>query len=505
MKIFRSAQIREIDQFTIKNEPVKSIDLMERAASKITDWIVENISQFNRILVFAGPGNNGGDALVVARQLIKSGFEVQAYLLKLTDKLSPDCEINLQRLTKECSTKIYEITTKDNFPEIPESSIIIDGIFGSGLSRKTDGLAKDTISFINKSNTTIISIDIPSGLFGEDNSDNNPEGIIKATYTLTLQFPKLSYFFPENEDYVGQWKILPIGLHAEIINSTPTPYHFVCQNFITTNLKKRKKFSHKGTFGHALLISGSYGKMGAAVLAAKACLRTGSGLVTVHVPKLGNDIIQTALPEAMVSIDQSELIFTEIENPFDYDALGIGPGIGTKPNTVRGLAALLNNYSNPLVIDADAINILSQHNELIQKIPKNSILTPHPKEFERLAGNWKNDYDRLQKQINFATKNGIFVVLKGAHTSIACPDGDVYFNTTGNPGMATAGSGDVLTGIILSLLGQKYEPKFAAIIGVYLHGLAGDLAAENLGEEALIASDIIENLGIAYLKIKNKF
>jgi ADP-dependent NAD(P)H-hydrate dehydratase / NAD(P)H-hydrate epimerase len=504
MKIFRSSQIREIDHFTIHNEPIKSIDLMERAASKITQWIIQHMSNDIAIQVYVGPGNNGGDALVVARQLAHQNFKPEVFIVRISEKLSPDCEINLNRLKKETSIKVIELFSKNDLSEIPSETILIDGIFGSGLTRKPDGLAKETINHINNSKATIISIDIPSGLFGEDNSTNDSESIIKATYTLTLQFPKLSFFLPENEDYIGKWFILPIGLHPEIIKNTKTPFMFVQHDFIKENLKIRKKFSHKGTFGHVLLISGSYGKMGAAILAAKASLRTGSGLVTVHIPKLGYKIMQTALPEAMVSIDESDLIFSGLNNSLDYSSIGIGPGIGTKPNTVKGFTSLLNNYRNPLVIDADALNILSEHNELIRLIPENSILTPHPKEFERLVGKWKNDYERLQVQIEFAVKNKIVVVLKGAHTSIACPNGDCYFNCTGNPGMATAGCGDVLTGIILSLLGQGYEPKFAAIIGVYLHGLAADIAVEKTSQEALIASDIIENLGNAFLKIKHK-
>ncbi len=503
MKIFGSSQIREIDSFTIQNEPIESIDLMLRAASTITEWIKQNIDPSNIIYVFAGPGNNGGDALVVAKQLSQLNYITTIYIVRISEKLSPDCETNLNKLKHNSSIKINEINSKNDFPQIQKSSIVIDGIFGSGLTRKTDGLARETINFINKSESTVISIDIPSGLFGEDNSTNEPECIIKADYTLTLQFPKLSFFFPENEHYIGKWIVLPIGLHPEAICSYKTPFYYVQEDLIKENLKTRKKFSHKGIYGHVVLIAGSYGKMGAAVLAAKAGLRTGSGLVTAHIPKLGYEIIQTALPEAMVSIDESELIFSELTNPNDFNAIGIGPGIGTKPNTVKGFAGLLNDYRKPLVIDADALNILSEHQELIKTIPENSILTPHPKEFERLAGKCKNDYERLQVQIGFAVKNKIVVVLKGANTSIACPNGDCYFNSTGNPGMATAGSGDVLTGIILSLLGQGYEPRLAAIIGVYLHGLAADIAAEKTGEEALIASDIIENLGNAYLKIKS--
>ena len=502
MKIFQTAQIREIDSYTISNEPITSVNLMERAAQSVTNWVIKNCDILNEILVFAGSGNNGGDALAVARQLNDSGYYVTVFMLLNSNSLSSDCQINLDRIQSLKNSKLTDIKSVKDIPIINKENIIIDGLFGSGLSRPLDGLALNVVKHINASGAKIISIDIPSGLFCEDNSNNNQESIVKANITLTLQFPKLSFFFPENQDFIGEWFVLPIGLHQEIINSTETPFYFLTNQFIKSNLKQRKKFSHKGTYGHALLIAGSYGKMGAAILASKSCLRSGCGLVTVHIPKCGYSIMQTALPETMVSIDHSDYIFTDVSDVTNYTSVGVGPGIGTESDTVKGLTTLLNDFRNPMVIDADALNILSENKELIKNIPVNSILTPHPKEFERLVGKWTNDYERLQKQIQFSVNNSVFVVLKGAHTSVTCPDGTCYFNTTGNPGMATAGSGDVLTGIILSLLGQGYESKFAALIGVFLQGTAGDIASEKIGEETLIASDIIENLGYAFLKIK---
>jgi hydroxyethylthiazole kinase-like uncharacterized protein yjeF len=383
-----------------------------------------------------------------------------------------------------------------DFPKISKNDIIVDGMFGSGLTRKLEGVSRKLVHHINSSNADIIAIDIPSGLLGEDNTGNDFDAIIKAKYTITFQLPKLSFFFSENETFVGNWEVLPIGLDSD--------FYMIDNNYIKEKIVNRKKFSHKGNYGHVLLVAGSYGKMGAAILAAKACLRAGSGLVTVHAPKIGYEIMQTALPEAMISIDWSDIIFTDVSNLEDYTSVGIGPGIGTKQNTKKGLSNLFDKVSSPLVIDADGLNILSEHKDLISKIPKNSILTPHQKEFERLVGITINDHERIKSQIAFSVKNKLFVVLKGAHSSITCPDGSCYFNSTGNPGMATAGSGDVLTGIILSLLGQAFEPKDAAIIGVYLHGLAGDIASGKIGQEAVIASDIIENMGPAYLRIKEK-
>ena len=502
MRILKSSQIREVDSYTIKNEPIQSIDLMERAAVTITRWIVQSIPKNNSIKVFIGPGNNGGDGLAIARQLFDNNFKVQVYLLRITDNISKDSEINLNRLKENKKISVIEIESSSDFPEIDINEIIIDGLFGSGLTRKLDGLAKEIVQHINKSKAKIISIDIPSGLFGENNEGNDKDSIIKAKHTLSFQMPKLSFLFSDNEEFVGNWEILPIGLNQKFIDSVDSDYYLTTSDLVKKLIIDRKKFSHKGTYGHVLMVSGSYGKMGAAILASKACLRTGSGLLTVHIPKIAYSIMQTALPEAMVSIDWSDIIISNIPNTENYTAIGVGPGIGTKQNTKKALIDLFEKVKTPMVIDADGLNILSENKELISKIPKNSILTPHPKEFERLVGTFSDDYTRMEQQIEFAVNNQLYIVLKGAHTSIACPDGKVYFNNTGNPGMATAGSGDVLTGMILSLLGQGYNSKDAAIFAVYLHGLAGDIAAQKLSEEALIASDIIENIGNAYNKVR---
>lgn len=502
MKILKSSQIREVDSYTIQNEPIKSIDLMERAAMTITNWIVKNISFENTIKIFVGPGNNGGDGLAIARQLSEKKYRVDVFLLKISNKLSADCQVNLERL-KDCKeSKIREISQVSEFPNLEKNDLIVDGLFGSGLTRELEGLPKDLVQYINQSKCKIIAIDIPSGLFGEDNDKNNIEQIIKADYTLSFQMPKLAFMFPNNYKNVGNWVVLPIGLNQEFINKQKSDFYLIDEDFIKDSIITRSKFSHKGTYGHVLLVSGSYGKMGAAILGANASLRSGSGLVTVHIPKIAYQIMQTALPEAMISIDWSDIIISNVPNVENYHAIGVGPGIGTKNNTKKALDDLFENTKCPMVIDADALNIISADKELLEKIPKNSILTPHPKEFERLVGKSSGNYERMQMQIDFAKKYHVYMVLKGAHTSIACPDGEIYFNNTGNPGMATAGSGDVLTGMILSLLGQAYEPKLAALIAVYLHGLAADIAVQNIGKEALIASDIIHNIGNAFLKLK---
>jgi hydroxyethylthiazole kinase-like uncharacterized protein yjeF len=502
MKIFTAEQVRKIDSYTIENEPIASIDLMERASVQITSWLVEMFDNSHPFLFLIGPGNNGGDGLAVARMLREKNYLVEVMLIRISEKLSADARINLDRLRQMPGIKIREVEEVSTPITADTGTIVVDAIFGSGLKRRVGGLARDVITHVNALPNLRIAIDIPSGLFGEDNTDNDRNAIFKSDFTLALQAPSLSFFFAENQAYVGNWDVLPIGLHPKILEEEESAWHYIHDRHASNLLKPRMKFAHKGTFGHCLLVAGCYGMMGAAVLAARACLRSGTGLVTGHVPRFGYKILQTTVPEALISIDESDIIFTGVPGLEPFSAVGIGPGLGCKPNTGRAILELIKTVKVPLVMDADALNLLSAHPEWIALLPEDTIITPHPREFERLAGKAENGYARVRMQIDFARRHKIFVVLKGAHTSIACPDGSCWFNTTGNPGMATAGSGDVLTGIILSLLGQGYLPRDAAILGVYLHGLAGDLASEAFSEESLIAGDIIEYLGNAFRYIK---
>jgi len=500
MKIFTAAQVREIDTYTIENEPIRSIDLMERAAMRLAGWYVRHFHTDRKLVLFAGPGNNGGDALAMARMMADRQYWVECYLLGF-GKLSEDCAINLKRLKEQALVKLIEIGEEDQLPELKNTDVVVDGIFGSGLSRKVSGLPARVIKHINEKAGTVIAIDIPSGLFGEDNSGNNYETVIRANITITFQFPFLSFFFDLHEKYVGNWRVHDIKLHPRAIEERKTDYCTMEQEEIRTLLPVREKFAHKGSFGHALMISGSYGMMGAALLAGESCLRSGAGLVTLHVPKFGYNIVQTAFPEAIVSLDQSDILYSEPPDLEPYSAIGIGPGLGCKPNSGKGLKLLLERVSQSLVIDADGLNILAQHPDWYKLLPEGSILTPHPKEFDRMAGESVSAYERHQKQREFAIKHKVVVVLKGAHTGIASPDGRYWFNTTGNPGMATGGSGDVLTGLITGLLAQGIPSLDAALAGVYLHGLAGDLAAEASSEEALIAGDMILYLGEAFREL----
>jgi len=505
MKIFTGTQIKEIDNYTIENEPILSIDLMERAARKLFSWITKHYGRKNRFNVIAGPGNNGGDGLALARMLSEAGYNTEVYYASFTDNVSADWEINRKRLEEIKSVAFHTITDPEQLPYFDREDIIIDAIFGSGLNRPVKSLPSDIIKKINLSTSVKISIDVPSGLFTEDNTDNDPDAIVKADHTLTFQFPKLSFMFADNYKYTGEWHVLDIGLHPVAIRNTQTPYHFTEGYDIAGLLKKRHRFDHKGCFGHGLLIAGSGDKTGAAILAAKGSLRSGIGLITCHLPARRVNALISALPEAMVQCDANENIITAVDNFNDYTAAGVGPGIGTNTETASMLYNLLEKCTRPLVIDADAINIIAGFREYKWRLPQNCILTPHPREFERIAGKSVNGYQRLKKQIEFSEKHNCFVVLKGAYTSVSMPDGKVFFNSTGNPGMATAGSGDVLTGIILSLLAQGYQPADAAITGVYLHGLAGDIAAGKKGMEALLAGDIADNIGDAYRKLREEF
>lgn len=504
MKILDAEQIRYCDKYTIENEPIASIDLMERAAQAIAQWILNKYQNSNlSFTIFAGSGNNGGDALVVARLLAPHfNSPITVFLLHIGSKLTSDCETNLNRLSSINNINLYHLYPNDPLPPIDKQAVVLDGIFGSGLNRQVEGFWATLINHINSQATHTIAIDIPSGLFCTDNTQNNGAKI-KANTTLTLQLPKLAFLFAENEPFVGSWHILPIGLSHNAINNCDTAYFFTQKDDIAKVIKPRSCFAHKGNFGHAFLVAGSYQMCGAAILSAQSCLHTGCGLLTVHVPEFAYTAMQTAVPEAILNIDTTEQEYCQPETINKYTAIGIGPGIGQSAQMQKALNILLQNSHAPMVIDADAINILANNKQMLTLLQPNTILTPHPGEFDRLTHKHNCCFDRLKTQQQFAIKHNVIIVLKGAYTSIAMPNGKVFFNSTGNPGMATAGSGDVLTGIILSLLSQKYSPSDAAMLGVYLHGLAGNIAAKNNSQEWIIASSITQNIGKAFIELKN--
>ena len=496
MKILNVNQIREADLYTIENEPIADIDLMERASQKMAQWFVKKIKKSRKLVFIAGMGNNGGDGYAVARLLIERGYEVEVFQLAYSVHFSPSAKVNFERYSK--IKPIHVIHQAEDFPQKLSDVIFIDAIFGSGLSRPVQGFVGEIIRKMNDLENTIISIDVPSGLF-IDKSNQSVEGkIVEADFCLSLQFPKKAFLFAENQYYVKGFTIIDIGLHPSFIGAVETQDYFLERKDVKKLLKKRDKFSHKGTFGHGLLVAGSYGMFGAAILASRAALRSGAGLITTHIPNQGMNALQIANPEIMLRFDPHEKYISDIPQSPKYNAIALGPGIGTNEITIRAFLDFLNQNTIPLVLDADALNILALHKHELKGIPKNSILTPHPKEFERLFGKSENDFEKHQLLIKKAVELQVFIVLKGAHTSIAFPDGKVYFNSTGNSGMATAGSGDVLTGILLGLLASGYSSEEATLIGVFLHGKAGDLAVRKKTSVSLISSDIIAHISSAF-------
>ncbi|RPD41650.1 NAD(P)H-hydrate dehydratase [Chitinophaga barathri] len=504
MKILSAQQIRAADAYTIEHEPISSVLLMERAAMECAGWMVHTFGETPPpYYIFCGMGNNGGDGLVIARRLQEQGFAVQAWLVHTADTPSADNAAN-----QPYYPELQHIREPGEFPLLEEPGIIVDALFGTGLNRPVEGWAAGVIHKINdqRHRHTIVSIDMPSGMMADEPSLHFP--CVHARYTLTFEYYKLAFLLPENGERTGKTELLKIGIHPDYTAQVQTEYHLTDPETIRTIYRPRDAFSHKGTYGHALMIAGSYGKMGAAVLATRACLRAGAGLVTAHIPRCGYEIMQTAVPEAMCDTEESALYSAHFDEPFrlrqapDYAVVGIGPGIGADTATAKALERLLQAFHKPMVLDADALNIIGKYPALLPQIPKDSILTPHPKEFERLFGSTDNHFERLELLTRKACELQLYILLKGKYSAMACPDGAVYFNPTGNPGMATAGAGDVLTGILTGLLSQGYTPKAALLLGAWLHGLAGDLAADDLSEEALVAEDIIHYLGQAYLNIK---
>lgn len=503
MKIFTSAQIHELDKYTIEKEPISSIDLMERAAKALTRAIEAEWSADIPIVVFAGPGNNGGDALAVSRMLAADGYQIAVYLFNVHNHLSEECATNKQRLIEANKIKAFtEITMNFDPPELSKDNLVIDGLFGSGLNKPLSGGFSALVRYINQSSAKVVSIDIPSGLMCEDNTYNIRQNIVKADLTLTLQQKKLSMLLADNQCYIGQLKVLDIHLSQEYISQKDCEYKVLEENDIKSRILPRKDFSHKGTMGSALLIVGSYGMAGAAVLSTKACLRAGVGKVYVHTPRRNYNIMQIAVPEAVMQMDREENYFSEAVDTHDIDALGIGPGLGQQEDTAIAVIAQLRRTGCPIVVDADAINILANHRAWLQQLPAGIILTPHPKEFDRLYGTMSNScYERLEKARKLSKVLQAYIILKGHYSALCLPDGHVEFNPTGNSGMATAGSGDTLTGIITGLLARGYKSVDACRVGMYLHGYAGDLAAQELGKESLIASDLIQYLPQAFIEL----
>ncbi len=499
MKIFSGKQIYDADKFTIEKQQITSEQLMERAAIQIFNWIHSRMQGTQaKIHLFCGIGNNGGDGLVLARHLNEHGYNLDVHIVNYSDSRSEDFLINLDRL-KEKGVWPNFLNEGATLPAIAQEDVVVDALFGIGLNRAPDDWVKNLIGHLNNSRAFILAIDMPSGVFMQDMVPS-PDGAIRANYVLTFQVPKLAFFLPQTGIFVEQWEILDIGLDWEFLQGMETDYELIGKNEVLALYRPREKYSHKGTYGHALIVGGSYGKIGAVTLACKGSLLAGSGLVTAYVPKCGYLPLQSSFPEAMVLTDSEEEKISNIDFTISPNVIGLGVGIGTDAETVQALANFLDKNTIPLVLDADGLNILSTNPELLDKIPAQSVLTPHPKELERLLGKWENDFDKLKKVKEFSKKYDCIVVIKGAHTITVYGDRG-YVNTSGNPGMATGGSGDVLTGMITGLRAQGYPALHAAIFGVYLHGKAADIAVGETGFQALIASSILDYIGKSYLDL----
>jgi ADP-dependent NAD(P)H-hydrate dehydratase / NAD(P)H-hydrate epimerase len=497
MKILSADEIRQWDQYTIHHEPIASVDLMERAAEQSTEWLMRHYPDAPSFSIFCGKGNNGGDGLAIARMLVEKNYMVAVHILEFGHKGTDDFQINLARLNKIASANVSFVQSPDHFHPLSKDQVIIDALFGSGLNRALEGVTAGLVEHINNSGAAIVSIDIPSGLFVDRSSVGNT--IVRADHTLCFQCYKPAFLVAENADYIGGIHILDIGLHPDFYEAISGRFELTDKAVVRSIHKSRKRFSHKGNFGHALLVAGSYGKIGAATLSARACLRSGVGLLTCHIPGCGYDILQTAVPEAMVTTDFNSSFHTKIDDDLTrYDTIGIGPGLGTASETKMLLREIFDSYRSPVVLDADALNLLASQKDMFKLIPAGSILTPHPKEFERMFGETANEFDRITLALQKARDLNVIILLKGHHSLIATPDGKGFFNSTGNAGMATGGSGDVLTGILTSLLAQGYSGVESAILGAWLHGFAGDAAAKELSMEAMTALDIITHLGEAF-------
>lgn len=508
MKILSNDDLRIVEQRTLEDEGITAVELVERVGEAVASEIRTRWRSNVPLIVLAGWGNNGADALEAARLLALAGYSPVVYLFNLRSSgLSPECAIMRDRLVATPGVRFLEVTTKDVFqwPETPPSTVLIDGLLGAGLNRPLPRSFQLLVRDVNESGATVVSIDVPTGLFAEWNSGSR-QYMIHASLTLAVGMPRMSFFMADNAEVVGEWKVIDIGYSPDAIRSAPFSFAMVDREVVRPLLRPRRKFANKNDFGHTLIVAGQRGMMGAAVLSARGALRAGAGKVTIHGPAGGNGIAQTAVPSAMYVDDKNITHITSVPYNERYDSFAIGPGIGTASDTIDALESLLKSTKaagRRVVLDADALNCLAERPNLLNFITQVSIITPHAGEFDRLFGQSETSEERLKKAIRAAEDYRIIIVLKGHNTAIVRPDGKVMFNTTGTPAMATAGSGDVLTGIIAGLIGQGMKSEIAAFVGPYIHGLAGEIAASRHGEYGVTADDIASCVGMAINEIIN--
>ncbi|WP_343560111.1 NAD(P)H-hydrate dehydratase [Sphingobacterium sp.] len=499
MKILSAAQMSWVDKQTMHDAGISSLDLMERAGNAVFEAIKQKYPSLEQqsFCIFCGKGNNGGDGLVLARLLDQQQAEVSVYLIDAPD-YSADNLANQNRLPAHL---IQKISTETQV-HIPGGAIVLDCLFGYGLKYPLNEDWRNLIAAINHCGGPLYAIDMPSGLLSDETTAKDSP-VVEAELVFTFQSPKLGLLMPENRFRVKAFHVLDIGLSSTAFDQVDTPFHYVDSALIRSFYRKRNKFDHKGTFGHSLIVGGSRGKMGAVQLALKAVLRSGCGLASAYIPSCGYTSIQTAVPEAIVMTDADGDLITQFPDVHSSQSIGIGIGMGTAQATIDAFKVFISEgLHTPLVLDADALNILAQQPELWQFIPKKSILTPHPKELSRILGTWQNDFEKMDKVKAFAAEYQLYVLIKGANSAMVTPEGVIYFNSTGNVGMATGGSGDILTGILTALIGQGYSSQEALIMGVYIHGRAADIAVNSIGVYSLLPSDIINYLPAAFLELE---
>ena len=503
MKIFTQQEIKAIEAATL-NDGVTVLDLIERAGVAVAQIIMQRYGQDRQYVFFAGPGKNGADALSAARILWENGYDITVTLFNIHGSpICDECRTMKQRLLSANfpSDRLTEVVKTFKMPQLTPRHIVVDGLFGRGQNRPLEGGFCTLAETINDSKATVIAIDIPSGMSIDWNPRAVSRHIIHASLTIAIQFPHLAFFLPSVSDLCGEWVTVDIGLSRQAMSKVPVRYYLVEKTDVARTLRPRSQSSSKKDFGSAMLYAGSYGMMGAAVLAARGALRAGVGKLTVSSPLCGYNILQSSVPEALYQYVKNDGIIDEIKPSHHYNSIAIGPGIGTDDATIAALEKFLATTSSPVILDADALNCIALKPAMLQTIPVLSILTPHAGEFDRLFGPQPNSEARLTKAIEIAGYYNVLIILKGRYTAIIRPDGKIYFNSSGTPAMATAGSGDVLTGILAALIAQNYPPEIASLTGVYIHGLAGEIAERIEGTYGVTATDIANATGKAIKEI----
>jgi ADP-dependent NAD(P)H-hydrate dehydratase / NAD(P)H-hydrate epimerase len=499
LPLLLSSQIREADAYTIAHEPITSIDLMERASKAFVGWFVNHFPEKKKsISVYCSTGNNGGDGLAIARMLHDHSYQkLDVKIARFSDKSTGDFNTNLNRLMST-PVSVKELKPGEEFVE-EKAEILIDALLGTGLNKPLSGDFERVVNFLNDLKKTIVSVDVPTGFFSD--GETAPDAaVLKANLVITFQQPKINFLLPESGPYVGCWEAVNIGISEKFIRSLNSPYQLVEEKDIRAKLKPRRRFSNKGTYGHALIIAGQPETMGAALLSAAGCVHAGSGLTTACVPESGLAALNSYHPEIMAIVrkeDEQQVLIDWSK----FNTIAIGPGLGKNDSALNLFTELLKNYDKPIVIDADALNMLSANPQLWKDVPKGSVLTPHVKEFDRLFGEHKNWWQRLETGRKKADEHQVYIVLKNDYSITITPDGKLFFNSTSNAAMASGGMGDVLTGVIAALLAQKYSPEDACIIGNYIHGKAGDELALPNRMYVVLPGRLISQLPVTMAKL----